>query len=130
MLGQLGYNFHVSDNLVMGIQGDLQWSNVTGDWEDNHIVDTVNWDGAVTAHLGIDAGQLKVTMGGNPAFMRKEGAGIEMWRYDGAACKAFFFLYPQGGELSVRHVETIPRPSDAAADLGCLNQLRGGGAAS
>ena len=47
---------------------------------------------------------------GNPAFTRKEGAGIEMWRYDGVACKAFFFLYPQGSGLSVRHVETMPRP--------------------
>ncbi len=79
--------------------------------------------GEPAGYAGIDAGQLKVAMG-NPAFLRKEGAGIEIWRYDGAACKAFFFLYPQDGQLSVRHVETVPRPSDAAADLNCLNQLR------
>jgi hypothetical protein len=85
--------------------------------------------GEPAGFAGIDAGQLRVTMG-TPAFMRKEGAGIEMWRYDSAGCKAFFFLYPQGGALSVRHVETIPRPSDAAADLICLNRLRVGGAAS
>ena len=82
--------------------------------------------GEPAGYAGIDAGELKVAMG-NPAFMRKEGAGIEIWRYDGAACKAFFFLYPQGSALSVRHVETLPRPSDAAADIGCLNQLRVGG---
>jgi hypothetical protein len=85
--------------------------------------------GEPAGYAGIDAGQLKVAMG-EPAFLRKEGAGIEIWRYDGAACKAFFFLYPQGGELSVRHVETVPRPSDAAADIGCLNQLRVGKAAT
>jgi hypothetical protein len=79
--------------------------------------------GEPAGYAGIDSGQLKVAMG-SPAFTRKEGAGIEMWRYDGAACKAFFFLYPDGSALSVRHVETLPRPSDAAADVGCLNQLR------
>src|ERR1700679_699620 len=42
---------------------------------------------------------------GKPAFVRKDGA-IEMWRYDGAACRAFFFLY--GAPLMVRHVETLP----------------------
>jgi hypothetical protein len=82
--------------------------------------------GEPVGYAGIDTGQLKIVMG-NPAFVRKEGAGIEMWRYDGAACKAFFFLYPQGTVLSVRHVETVPRPSDAAADVGCLNQMRVGG---
>jgi hypothetical protein len=82
--------------------------------------------GEPAGYAGIDDGELRVAMG-TPAFMRKEGAGIQMWRYDGAACKAFFFLYPQGSTLSVRHVETIPRPSDAAADVNCLNQLRVGG---
>ncbi len=72
---------------------------------------------------GIDVQQLRVAMG-NPVFARKEGAGIEMWRYDGQGCKAFFFLYPQNGSLAVRHVETLPRPSDAAADISCLNRLR------
>lgn len=82
--------------------------------------------GEPAGYAGIDTGQLKVVMG-NPAFVRKEGGGIEIWRYDGAVCKAFFFLYPTGNDLSVRHVETVPRPSDAAADVGCLNQMRVGG---
>jgi len=60
---------------------------------------------------------------GAPAFVRKDG-GDEMWRYDGASCKAFFFLYPDGGTLSVRHVETLPRGSRWAADPACLNALR------
>jgi hypothetical protein len=85
--------------------------------------------GEPAGYAGIDAGQLRVAMG-NPAFTRKEGQGIEMWRYDGQACKAFFFLYPQGGGLSVQHVETIPRPQDAAADVACLNRLRVDGKAT
>jgi hypothetical protein len=82
--------------------------------------------GEPAGYAGIDVSQLKVVMG-NPAFMRNEGAGIELWRYDGTACKAFFFLYPEGSGLTVKHVETVPRPSDAAADVNCLNQLRVGG---
>ena len=67
---------------------------------------------------------------GNPAFTRKEGKGIEMWRYYGPACKAFFFLYPEGASLSVRHVETVPRPQDASADIDCLKAMRVGGKAA
>jgi hypothetical protein len=71
---------------------------------------------------GIDATALRASFGA-PVFVRKDGA-IEMWRYDNAACKAFFFLYPTGAALTVRHVETIPRGHDMAADADCLAQLR------
>lgn len=72
--------------------------------------------------VGLSAAALKTAFG-TPAFVRKDG-GTELWRYDGAACKAFFFLYPQNGALAVRHVETMPRPADAAFDAICLNNLR------
>jgi hypothetical protein len=58
---------------------------------------------------------------GKPAFVRKDGA-TEMWRYDGAACRAFFFLY--GAPLMVRHVETLPHGPQNAADMDCLTALR------
>jgi hypothetical protein len=58
---------------------------------------------------------------GKPAFVRKDGA-TEMWRYDGAACRAFFFLY--GLPLAVRHVETLPHGAESAADPACLTALR------
>ena len=58
---------------------------------------------------------------GKPAFVRKDGA-TEMWRYDGTACRAFFFLY--GSPPVVRHVETLPHGRDAAADMACLNALK------
>lgn len=57
---------------------------------------------------------------GRPAFVRKDGA-IEMWRYDGQSCRAFFFFY--GAPLAVRHVETLPRGTASAADQGCLTAL-------
>ena len=58
---------------------------------------------------------------GKPAFVRKDGA-TEMWRYDGQSCRAFFFLY--GSPLMVRHVETLPRGAQDAADMACLTALR------
>src|SRR5688572_17457247 len=57
---------------------------------------------------------------GRPAFVRKDGS-IEMWRYDGQACRAFFFFY--GAPLAVRHIETLPRGATSAADQACLTAL-------
>src|SRR5277367_726789 len=59
---------------------------------------------------GLKPEQLKIAFG-EPNFVRKDGT-LEMWRYDGASCKAFFFLYPYGDSLLVRHVETVPRGRD------------------
>ena len=58
---------------------------------------------------------------GKPAFVRKDGA-TEMWRYDGANCRAFFFLY--GSPPMVRHVETLPHGAQSAADMACLTALK------
>ena len=58
---------------------------------------------------------------GKPAFVRKDGA-TEMWRYDGANCRAFFFLY--GAPPMVRHVETLPHGAESAWDQACLTALR------
>jgi hypothetical protein len=71
---------------------------------------------------GMAAAQLRIAFG-TPAFVRKDGVA-QMWRYDGASCKAFFFLYPSGNDMAVRHVETIPHSAKEAADPICLNALR------
>ena len=72
--------------------------------------------------VGLSAGELRGFFG-VPVFVRKEN-GTEMWRYDGAGCRAFFFLYPQGDSQIVRHVETIPQGTKTAADANCLAVLR------
>ncbi len=59
---------------------------------------------------------------GTPAFLRKDG-NIQFWRYKGVACQAFFFLYPDHGNLTVQHVETLPHPNNSAADINCLQSL-------
>lgn len=71
---------------------------------------------------GLRSTQLRVALGA-PAFVRKDG-GVEIWRYDSTSCKAFFFLYPYGDSLLVRHVETLPRGTAMAADQSCLATLR------
>ena len=68
------------------------------------------------------ASQLRQRFGA-PAFVRHDGRS-EMWRYDGASCRAFFFLYGEGKDSVVRHVETLPRGANSAADPACLTALR------
>jgi hypothetical protein len=72
---------------------------------------------------GLASLQVKAAFG-EPNFVRKDGQS-EMWRYDGQTCRAFFFLYPSGDGTVVRHVETLPRGTQMAADVTCLDALRG-----
>jgi hypothetical protein len=60
---------------------------------------------------------------GAPQFTRQDGA-TEMWRYDGAQCRAFIFFYGAQGSETVRHVETLPAGATSAADPLCLSALR------
>jgi hypothetical protein len=72
--------------------------------------------------VGLSAQDLREFFG-TPAFVRKEN-GAEMWRYDGADCRTFFFLYLQGDSQIVRRVETMPPGAKDAADANCLAALR------
>ncbi|MBU6296774.1 MAG: hypothetical protein KGJ79_00670 [Alphaproteobacteria bacterium] len=78
--------------------------------------------GEPSGFIGMSASNL-LNAFGTPAFVRKEN-GSEIWRYDQKDCRAFFFLYTQGTSQVVRHVETIPRGADIAADPSCLASLR------
>ena len=78
--------------------------------------------GEPTGYIGLTRAQLRATYGA-PAFTRKE-YGAELWRYDTNGCRAFFFLYPAGNDMSVRHVETTPRGQNSAVDANCLSALR------
>jgi outer membrane immunogenic protein len=50
---QVGYNFHLSDMIVAGVEGSLDWSNETATLAPNGAYRT-NWDGAVVGRLGVD----------------------------------------------------------------------------
>jgi len=71
---------------------------------------------------GLPAQSVRATFG-EPAFVRKD-SGVEIWRYDGPSCRAFFFLYPDGDDKTVRHVETLPRGITMPADSVCLDALK------
>jgi len=59
---------------------------------------------------------------GPPDFVRREPES-ELWRYDGADCAAFFFLYREGNVLKIRYTETMPRGMAMAADPACVDSL-------
>jgi opacity protein-like surface antigen len=49
---QLGYNFHVSDAIVLGLQGDVNWISTS------YPTNPSGWNGAIVARLGYDAGAI------------------------------------------------------------------------
>ena len=74
--GQIGYNFHVSDAIVLGVQGDVEWANISGSQTSPSISDSINWTGAVTARLGYDVdGFLPYVLGG-VAFANSARTGV------------------------------------------------------
>ena len=76
--------------------------------------------GEPDAFTGLQAAQLRA-LAGTPAFTRKDGA-VEMWRYDTASCRAFFFFTGAPPRCSMS--ETVPRGTNSAADPACLSALR------
>ena len=50
---QIGYNFHVADQFVLGIQGDIAWLNESGTSAAGDKYQT-NWSGALLARAGVD----------------------------------------------------------------------------
>jgi len=78
--------------------------------------------GEPTDYLNLPQANLRAQLG-QPQFVRQDGA-TEMWRYDGAQCRAFFFFYGVKGAETVRHVETLPAGATSAADPLCLSALK------
>jgi len=54
--GQVGYNFHLTDNLVAGVEGDINWTNESGTFTGTAAPDNfaINWDGSIRGRLGVD----------------------------------------------------------------------------
>lgn len=67
--GQVGYNFVLGNDFVVGVQGDLSWANIGGEYEDGFTIeDTLNWTGSATVHLGFDGGVFMPYVLGGVAF--------------------------------------------------------------
>jgi hypothetical protein len=75
-----------------------------------------------------DAASLRARYGA-PDFIRRESES-ELWRYDGADCAVFFFLYREGDVLKLRYSETMPRGMGVAADPVCVESLNAHAGAS
>ena len=84
-------------------------------------------EGEPAGTTGLHEADLKAQFG-QPAFVRHDG-NAQIWRFDGQACKAYFFLYSRDGNTAVWHVETAPRGRSIAADDTCLSALRARAAA-
>ncbi|WP_417310133.1 outer membrane protein [Devosia sp.] len=71
---QLGYNFMLTEGLVLGVQGDISWANISGteDYGFVEITDSVNWTGSATLHLGFDGGVFMPYVLGGLAFANNE----------------------------------------------------------
>ena len=78
--------------------------------------------GEPTDYLNLPQANVRAMLGA-PQFVRQDGA-TQMWRYDGAQCRAFFFFYGAKGSEAVRHVETLPAGTTSAADPICLSALK------
>jgi len=50
--GQVGYNFHLTDSLVAGVEGNVDWDNQSGSTVNGTI--QRNWDGSIRGRLGVD----------------------------------------------------------------------------
>jgi hypothetical protein len=79
-------------------------------------------EGEPAGTTGLNEAALRASFG-PPAFVRRDGTA-QIWRFDAATCKAFFFLYSKDGNTAVWHVETNPRGPSIAADENCLSALR------
>ncbi len=57
---QAGYNFHLGDGIVLGVEADLNRANESGSthFDDGNYdaIDSLDWTGALTGHLGFDGG--------------------------------------------------------------------------
>ena len=69
----------------------------------------------------VDAATLRARYGA-PDFVRRE-PDSELWRYDGAGCAVFFFLYREGDALRIRYTESMPRGMGMSADPKCVESL-------
>ena len=92
--GQVGYNFHLSDQIIAGVEGNLDWVNFAATAGSGTY--SVDWDGSVRGRLGLDMGQwfpyveagvafANVTDNGASAEVRTgwtAGAGVEVMLAD------------------------------------------------
>ena len=70
---QAGYNFHVADSIVVGVQGDIDWSNQSGTNTDIDVTANERWSGALVGRVGVDMGEWLPYVEAGVAFSNADG---------------------------------------------------------
>ena len=83
--GQAGYNFHLSDILVLGAEGDLNWSDETGTIGGASF--RKNWDGSLRGRFGVDVDGIMPYVEAGVAFTNAtigpDSASLTAWTAGG-----------------------------------------------
>lgn len=78
--------------------------------------------GVLLPPLGADASYFRAEYG-PPDFVRQE-IESQLWRYDGADCALFLFLYLESEIYVLRHAETDPPGLAGSIDTVCLSSIK------
>lgn len=71
---QLGYNFHLSDNIVAGVEGNIDWDNQSGTLAGFGTIQR-NWDGSIRGRLGFDVSGILPYVEAGVAFANATATG-------------------------------------------------------
>jgi hypothetical protein len=82
----------------------------------------VDLDGVMLPPLGADASYFRAEYG-PPDFVRQE-IDSQLWRYDGADCALFLFLYQESENYLLRHAETDPPGIAGNVDTACITSIK------
>ena len=118
--GQIGYNFHLTDGVVLGVQGDLNWNDEQGNYpsDPTETSSRINWDGAVVGRVGLDAGALLPYLEAGVAIAN------ETEQYGTAIIPLDFAGWTVGGGLELKVTENISANLEYRyADYGTQNLL-------
>jgi len=72
--GQVGYNFHLTDNLVAGVEGNVDWDNQSGTLAGFGTLQR-NWDGSIRGRLGVDLDGILPYVEAGVAFTNATASG-------------------------------------------------------
>jgi outer membrane immunogenic protein len=79
----VGANFTLDGGIVLGVVGDLAWSDITGDDDGAFAFDTthtIDWQGSLRGKVGFDGGAFMPYLTGGLAFahaVRTSSAGVD-----------------------------------------------------
>ena len=71
--GQVGYNFHLTDNLVAGVEGNVDWDNQSASTSFGTL--QRNWDGSIRGRLGVDLDGILPYVEAGVAFTNATASG-------------------------------------------------------